>query len=197
MADDRSGAPSPEGSLGGTAADGDAQDTPVSSPAGDTGSVEPGKPAKGAKAAKAAKGAGKSASAKSAKGKRPASAAGAGAGAAGGHLILAEHPRAVSGIARAKAWGGLGGFLLGGYLSLPTHTLPEAGLRALAAGVVCYLAAWAAAVFLWQRLRGRRAARRPAGAARYRARQVESNIRRRRSRPTAGTPTGGRIKVSL
>lgn len=152
MADDRSGAPSPEGSLGGTAADGDAQDTPVSSPAGDTGSVEPGKPAKGAKAAKAAKGAGKSASAKSAKGKRPASAAGAGAGAAGGHLILAEHPRAVSGIARAKAWGGLGGFLLGGYLSLPTHTLPEAGLRALAAGVICYLAAWGAAVFLWQRL---------------------------------------------
>ncbi len=67
-------------------------------------------------------------------------------------LVLAEHPRAVRGIARAKAWGGLGGFLIGGYLSLPTHALAEAGVRALAAGVVCYVAAWAGAVFLWRRL---------------------------------------------
>ncbi|HWX45238.1 MAG TPA: hypothetical protein VNY52_07930 [Solirubrobacteraceae bacterium] len=90
-------------------------------------------------------------------------AGGKGAKAAGGKgsadtagtsssLTLAGHPRAVRGVARAKAWGGLGGFLLGGYLSLPTHTLAEAGLRALAAGVVCYVAVWAAAVFLWRRL---------------------------------------------
>jgi hypothetical protein len=76
--------------------------------------------------------------------------AGSGGGSAG--LVLAEHPRAVRGIARAKAWGGLGGFLVGGYLSLPTQTLAGAGLRALAAGVVCYVAVWAAAVFLWRRL---------------------------------------------
>lgn len=75
-----------------------------------------------------------------------------GAGAKGPGLILAEHPRAARGIARAKAWGGLGGFLLGGYLSLPTQTLAGAGLRALAAGVVCYVAVWAAAVFLWRRM---------------------------------------------
>ena len=55
-------------------------------------------------------------------------------------------------IARAKAWGGLAGFLVGGYLSLPTQTLVGAGLRALAAGVVCYVAVWAAAVFLWRHL---------------------------------------------
>jgi hypothetical protein len=67
-------------------------------------------------------------------------------------LTLAGHPRAVRGVARAKGWGGLGGFMLGGYLSLPTHALADAGLRALAAGVVCYVAAWAAAVFLWRRL---------------------------------------------
>jgi hypothetical protein len=79
--------------------------------------------------------------------------AGQGGGAGGGsQLILAEHPRAVRGIARAKAWGGLAGFLLGGYLSLPTQTLAGAGLRALAAGIVCYVAAWAAAVFLWRHL---------------------------------------------
>ena len=67
-------------------------------------------------------------------------------------LVLAEHPRAVRSIARAKAWGGLGGFLIGGYLALPTHTLADAGLQALAAGVVCYVAAWGAAVFLWRHL---------------------------------------------
>ncbi len=34
----------------------------------------------------------------------------------------------------------------------PRSTLVEAGLRALAAGVVCYVAAWAGAVFVWRRL---------------------------------------------
>ncbi len=67
-------------------------------------------------------------------------------------LFLAEHPRAARSIARAKAWGGLAGFLIGGYLSLPTETLPAAGLRALAAGAICYVAVWAGAVFLWRRL---------------------------------------------
>jgi hypothetical protein len=82
----------------------------------------------------------------------PANAGGASAGGSAPGLSLAEHPRAVRGVARAKAWGGLVGFLLGGYLSLPTQTLAGVGLRALAAGVVCYVAAWAAAVFLWRRL---------------------------------------------
>jgi hypothetical protein len=69
-----------------------------------------------------------------------------------GGLSLAAHPRAVRRVAEAKAWGGLGGFLLGGYLSLPTHSVFEAALRALLAGVVCYVVVWAAAVFLWRRL---------------------------------------------
>jgi hypothetical protein len=100
-------------------------------------------PAKGAgKPGKGAKGAGKSDKAKRA----------AGAGATGSQLLLAEHPRALRAIAQAKAWSGLGGFLLGGYLSLPTHTLADTGFRALVAGVVCYVAAWGAAVFLWRRL---------------------------------------------
>jgi hypothetical protein len=71
---------------------------------------------------------------------------------AGGGPSIAEHPRAVRSVARAKSWGGLVGFLLGGYLSLPTSTFAEAILRALAAGVVCYVAAWASAVFVWRRL---------------------------------------------
>jgi hypothetical protein len=93
---------------------------------------------------------------KAKKGKKGAGAEGAAGGADGGAgnsgLILAEHPRAARSVARAKAWGGLGGFLIGGYLSLPTQTLAGAGLRALAAGMVCYVAVWAAAVFLWRRM---------------------------------------------
>ncbi len=65
---------------------------------------------------------------------------------------VAAHPRAALHVARAKGWGGLLGFLLGGYLSLPTSTLAAAGLRALVAGVVCYLVAWAGAVFVWRQL---------------------------------------------
>jgi hypothetical protein len=70
---------------------------------------------------------------------------------AGGPSVAA-HPRAARAVARAKSWGGLIGFLLGGYLSLPTNTIATAGLRALIAGVVGYVAVWAGAVFLWRRL---------------------------------------------
>jgi hypothetical protein len=70
---------------------------------------------------------------------------------AGGPSVAA-HPRAARAVASAKGWGGLAGFVLGGYLSLPTNTVAAAGLRALIAGVVCYVAAWAGAVFLWRRL---------------------------------------------
>lgn len=65
---------------------------------------------------------------------------------------IAAHPRAARAVARAKSWGGLAGFALTGYLALPTNTLAGAGLRALVAGIVCYLATWAGAVFLWRRL---------------------------------------------
>ncbi len=51
-----------------------------------------------------------------------------------------------------RAWGGLAGFLIAGYLSLPTSTLAEAGLRALVAGSICYVAAWAGALFVWRRM---------------------------------------------
>lgn len=65
---------------------------------------------------------------------------------------VAAHPKAVRSVSMAKGWGGLAGFLIAGYLSLPTSTLAEAGLRALVAGSVCYVAAWASAVFVWRRL---------------------------------------------
>ncbi|HEV7162177.1 MAG TPA: hypothetical protein VGN25_02885 [Solirubrobacteraceae bacterium] len=69
-----------------------------------------------------------------------------------GEPSIAAHPRAVRAVARAKSWGGLLGFLAGGYLSLPSATPIEAGLRALAAGVVCYVVTWAGALFAWRRV---------------------------------------------
>jgi hypothetical protein len=74
----------------------------------------------------------------------------AGVGRSG--LSIAAHPRAVRAVARAKGWGGLVGFLAGGYLSLPTNTFAGAGLHALIGGVACYVAVWAGAVFLWRHL---------------------------------------------
>jgi hypothetical protein len=100
--------------------------------------VQAAKPAKAAKEKKPKPG-------KKDKGKAPAEPPGDGPS-------VAAHPRAARAVERAKGWGALGGFLLGGYLSLPTHTLADAGLRALVAGVVLYVAAWAGALFFWRRM---------------------------------------------
>lgn len=111
-------------------------------------SPEPRAPAKkGAKGDAKAKHAKKDAKAEKGKGKE-----GADAEADADGPSVAAHPRAVRAVARAKSWGGLAGFVLGGYLSLPTNTLAGAGLRALVAGVVCYVVVWAGAVFVWRRL---------------------------------------------
>ncbi|HXR28050.1 MAG TPA: hypothetical protein VN772_00630 [Solirubrobacteraceae bacterium] len=98
----------------------------------------------------AAEGKGKGGKEKKGKGKKDAKAKAPAASADG--PSVAAHPRAARGVARAKAWSGLAGFVLGAYLSLPTNTLAGAIGRGLAAGVVCYVAAWAGAVFVWRRL---------------------------------------------
>lgn len=69
-----------------------------------------------------------------------------------GAPTIVAHPRAMRSIARAKGWAGLLGFLLAGYLALPTSTLAGAGLHALIGGVVSYVVVWGAAVFVWRRL---------------------------------------------
>jgi hypothetical protein len=128
-----------------------AEESPAAVPAPAPPAAEPAK-AK-AKAEKSGKGkAEKGKAEKAAKGKKDAKGAKVAAAAADGGPSLAGHPRAVRGVAHAKSWGALIGFLLGGYLALPTMTLAEAGARALMAGIVCYLAAWAGAVFVWRRL---------------------------------------------
>jgi hypothetical protein len=73
-------------------------------------------------------------------------------GAAGGPSVSA-HPRASYQVRRAKGWGGIAGFALAAYLSykagVPTFDL---GLRALIAGLVGYMLAWACAVTVWRHL---------------------------------------------
>ncbi len=108
------------------------------------------KPA-GEQTGKQAKSKGKESKSKDAKGKKGKGEKAATAEDAGSPSVAA-HPRAARAVAQAKGWGGLAGFFIAGYLSLPTGTLAQAGLRALIAGSVCYAAAWAGAVFVWRRL---------------------------------------------
>jgi hypothetical protein len=66
---------------------------------------------------------------------------------------ISEHPIAARQIARVRAWAALIGFVAGFWLSrragLP---FPESGARAIAAGIVLRLLAWAAIVALWRQL---------------------------------------------
>ena len=66
---------------------------------------------------------------------------------------VAAHPRASYQVRRAKGWGGLVGFAITAYLSykagVPTFDL---GLRAIVAGMVGYMLAWACAVTVWRQL---------------------------------------------
>jgi|HubBroStandDraft_6_1064221.scaffolds.fasta_scaffold726224_1 hypothetical protein len=96
--------------------------------------------------------AGKKSKSKESKGKKSKDSSSKPAPEASGSPSVAAHPRAARAVAQAKGWGGLAGFFLAGYLSLPTGTLAEAALRALVAGSVCYVAAWGGAVFVWRRL---------------------------------------------
>ncbi len=54
---------------------------------------------------------------------------------------------------RAKGWGGIAGFAIAAYLShkagVPTV---DVGLRAIVAGMVGYMLAWACAVTVWRHL---------------------------------------------
>jgi hypothetical protein len=78
---------------------------------------------------------------------------GKGAGDASAGPSIAAHPRASYQVRRAKGWGGLIGFGLAAYVSykagVPTFDL---GLRALIAGIVGYMLAWACAVTVWRHL---------------------------------------------
>ena len=64
---------------------------------------------------------------------------------------LSRHPRAKRQIRQAKGWGGIVGFALVALLSLQAGLpLFDAGVRALIAGVGCYIVAWGIAVAVWR-----------------------------------------------
>jgi protein-S-isoprenylcysteine O-methyltransferase Ste14 len=66
---------------------------------------------------------------------------------------LSAHPRARRQINETKAWAGVVGFVLVCLLSMQADVpLPDALLRALTAGVVCYIVGWAIAVAVWRHL---------------------------------------------
>lgn len=66
---------------------------------------------------------------------------------------ITEHPVAARQVARARAWGGLIGFVVVFWLShkagLP---FPESGFRAIVGGLVARVLAWAAVVMVWRQL---------------------------------------------
>jgi hypothetical protein len=68
-------------------------------------------------------------------------------------IKLSEHPRARASIVATKAWSALVAFAVVGLLSWQAGAAPfDVGLRALVAGVVAYVLAWAVAVQVWRHL---------------------------------------------
>jgi hypothetical protein len=68
-------------------------------------------------------------------------------------VCVAAHPRSASAVRRAKGLGGLLGALLAIVLGLSAHLpLLDAMLRALAGGIVGYVALWAVAVAVARQL---------------------------------------------
>jgi hypothetical protein len=68
-------------------------------------------------------------------------------------IRLNAHPRATRQIELARAWGGIGAFVLVGLLALSSGvSTASAGLRALLAGVVAYMVCWFLAVIVWRHL---------------------------------------------
>ena len=68
-------------------------------------------------------------------------------------ITIGAHPRARRSVQRARALGGLLGFLVTLVLSLNAGVPAfDATARALIAGIVVHLAAWAIAVALWEQL---------------------------------------------
>jgi hypothetical protein len=76
----------------------------------------------------------------------------AGSGTIAGASV-ANHPRARASVRRVKGWGGLIAFGIAAYLSFQAGVpAADAGLRALGAGVIGYVVAWACAVAVWRHL---------------------------------------------
>ena len=86
-------------------------------------------------------------------------------------IALDRYPRAQRSISRMKGLGGIGCFVVVGFLSLRAGVpFFESGLRALVAGVVGYAVAWFGAVQVWRHI----------AVAEYRRHQQDAIARRLR-----------------
>jgi hypothetical protein len=106
------------------------------------------------------------------------------------YVRLSAHPRAPRAIARAKALGGLAGFLIGLWLG-SRAALPawDTGVRALGGGIAGYVIVWIAAVQIWRQLvvaEFRAAEKRRAEALQYRKDVVAELARQRAEAAQAG-----------
>jgi hypothetical protein len=68
-------------------------------------------------------------------------------------IRLNDHPRAKRQIEQARGWGGIGSFLLVGFLAYHAG-LPgtSVGFRALLGGILGYMAFWGLSVMVWRHL---------------------------------------------
>jgi hypothetical protein len=70
-----------------------------------------------------------------------------------GGIRLAEHPRAMRSIARARAWGALAGFAIAAYLSHKAGlTFVDLVIRSIGIGIASYLMVWAASQAIWKQI---------------------------------------------
>jgi hypothetical protein len=114
----------------------------------------------------------------------------------GEHPIrLADHPRAMRQIELARGWGGVGCFAFVGLVSLNSGGPPfDAGLRALLAGVVGFVAGWGLSVMVWRHLAlAEAAAARDSAEARRAAliEQIETRAAAMANAPAATAPVPG------
>jgi hypothetical protein len=66
---------------------------------------------------------------------------------------VSAHPKARRSIRTIKGWGGLAGFFLMAFMSWRGGTdLTHTAIRALFAGMACYVVTWTAAVYVWRQI---------------------------------------------
>jgi len=106
------------------------------------------------------------------------------------HAIrLCDHPRAMRQIDLARGGGGIAAFLLVALLATQAGVPGwSAGLRALAAGAIAYVACWGLAVLVWRHLALAEASAARASAEQRRAALLEEIERRSAAGPQAPTP---------
>ncbi len=106
-------------------------------------------------------------------------------------IRIADHPRAMRQIELARGWGGIGCFLFVGLVSLQSSVPPlDAGVRALLAGVVGYVAGWGLSLMVWRHLALAEAAAARDSAEARRAALIEQ-IETRAAALGAGGPEPG------